>query len=80
MKLSIFSLNKILFVGQITSLTCRTLLGEITVLNNHQPLISMLAKGAIKAVDATQKEHFFEVASGFLEVRKNNEARCIIEQ
>ncbi len=79
MKLSIFSLKKILFQGEALLLNCKTEMGEITVLNNHSALISVLKAGAMKVVDIEKKEHFFDIKSGFLEVRKGNEVRCIVD-
>ncbi|HLD70931.1 MAG TPA: F0F1 ATP synthase subunit epsilon [Negativicutes bacterium] len=79
MKLLICSLKEVLFSGQARLLNCKTAAGEITVLNNHQPLIGIVTKGAMKVVDDAQKEHFFNVTSGFLEVKRGNEVRCIVE-
>ena len=80
MKLSVFSLKNILFQGQAQSVNCKTVTGEITVLDNHETFIGVLKPCVAKIVDAEKKEHFFEVASGFLEVRQSNEVRCIVEQ
>lgn len=81
MKLSIYSLKNILFQGQATALNCRTEMGEITVLDNHEPLISVLAKGVIKvSTKDIDKDQYFEIKSGFVEVKPNNEVRCIIDQ
>jgi F0F1-type ATP synthase epsilon subunit len=55
-------------------------MGEITVLDNHETLITVLSAGVVKVVDENKKEHFFEINSGFLEVRPGNEVRCIVEQ
>ncbi len=79
MKLSIFSLKKILFQGEALSLNCKTLMGEITVLDNHETLIGVLASGIAKVIDNGNQEHFFEVASGFLEVKESNEVRCLVD-
>ena len=80
MKLSVYSLKNILFQGEALSLNCKTTEGEITVLDHHEPLITVLSGGPVKIIDADEKEHFFEIKSGFLEVRPGNEARCIVEQ
>lgn len=80
MKLSVYSLKKILFQGEAQLLNCKTTMGEITILDNHQTLITALAAGLIKVVDTNKKENFFPIKSGFLEVRENNEVRCIVEQ
>ncbi|KKP31845.1 MAG: hypothetical protein A2312_02140 [Candidatus Staskawiczbacteria bacterium RIFOXYB2_FULL_32_9] len=86
MKLSIYSLKKVLFQGSAQLLNCKTQLGEITVLDNHEPLITVLTKGTMKVVrlpmsnETAGKEEYFEIKSGFLEVRQDNEVRCIVEQ
>jgi F0F1-type ATP synthase epsilon subunit len=80
MKLSVYSLKNILFQGDAKSLNCKTVMGEITVLDNHQTLITVLASGIIKVVDDKNKENFFPIKSGFLEVKPGNEVRCIVEQ
>ena len=80
MKLSIYSLKQILFQGDALSLNCKTPSGEITVLDNHETLITELSSGVIKIIETNKKEHFFEIKSGFLEIKPSNEARCIVEQ
>jgi len=80
MKLSVYSLKKILFQGQAELLNCKTLVGEITILNNHETFIGVLVTGLLKVVDVAKHDHFFRVKSGFLEVRGNNEVRCLVEQ
>ena len=80
MKLSVYSLKNILFQGEASSLNCKTVMGEITVLDNHETLITVLSAGVMKVTDENKKEHFFEINSGFLEVKPNNEVRCIVEQ
>jgi len=79
MKLSIYSLKNILFQGEASSFNCPTEMGEITVLNHHEALISVLSAGTIKIIDKEKKEQFFEIKSGFLEVKPDNEVRCIVE-
>jgi F0F1-type ATP synthase epsilon subunit len=80
MELSIYSLKNILFQGSAVLLNCKTVMGEITVLDNHETLITVLSAGVIKIVDENKGEQFFPIKSGFLEVKENNEVRCIIEQ
>jgi F0F1-type ATP synthase epsilon subunit len=87
MKLSIYSLKNILFQGQALSLNCQTTMGEITILNNHETLITVLAAGVIRiAVEnpsagaGQAKDQYFPIKSGFLEVKPGNEVRCIVEQ
>jgi F0F1-type ATP synthase epsilon subunit len=80
MKLSVYSLKQILFQGEASLLNCKTVTGEITVLDNHETFITTLSTGVMKVVDASGKENFFEIKSGFLEVREGNEVRCMVEQ
>ncbi len=80
MKLSVYSLKNIIFQGDAVSLNCKTLQGEITVLNNHETLITVLSEGIIKIIDSNKKEHFFPIKSGFLEVKTGGDVRCIVEQ
>lgn len=80
MRLSIYSLRKTLFEGEAVSLNCRTASGEITVLDNHRPLVSILKKGLLKILDQNQKEHYIPVSSGFIEVSQDNNVRLITEE
>lgn len=80
MKLSIHSLKNTLFDGVAESVTCPTLAGEITVLNHHIPLITIVDKGTIKIIDDQKKELYIEVSTGTLEVQENNQARLIVEE
>lgn len=80
MKLAIYSLKKILFQGEAESVNVRTAVGEITVLNNHRPFISMLTTGTIKIIDSGKKSHYIPVSAGFLEVRTDNHIRVIVEE
>jgi F0F1-type ATP synthase epsilon subunit len=81
MKLSIYSLKKILFSGEAKSLNCKTPLGEITVLDNHETLITVLTAGTMMVFPAQGGPALgWEIKSGFLEVRHGNEIRCIVEQ
>ncbi len=99
MQLSIYSLKKVLFEGEATLLNCKTQMGEITVLDNHEPLIGVLKAGVMKVIEkapaaadpryaessgkarasSRQGEHFFEIKSGFLEVKKGNKVRCLVD-
>ena len=79
MKLSIYSLKKVLYEGDAESVNCQTESGEITILDHHRPLITTLKAGNIKIVDTSKKEHYIPVSSGFLEVGSENRAKLIVE-
>lgn len=80
MKLNICSLKNILYHGDATAVNCKTTSGEITVLDHHRPLISVLSKGVIKVTDTVKKDHYFEISSGFLEVRTSHDMRLLVEE
>jgi len=90
MKLSIYSLKNILFQGEASLLNCQTIMGEITVLDKHEAMISVLVAGVIRVKAASPageaslaqngREQYFKINSGFLEVKPDNEVRCIVEQ
>lgn len=78
-KVGVYSLKRILYEGLALSINLKTENGEITVLKNHRPLISVLKKGMIKITDEHQKTHYFPINGGFLEVRLND-AKLIVEE
>jgi len=80
MTLGVYSLEKVLFRGAAREVNCRTKLGEITILDHHEPLISILDRGTIKVVDDAGKEHYFPVTSGFLEVNSRDNVKVLVEQ
>jgi F0F1-type ATP synthase epsilon subunit len=54
-------------------------MGEITILDKHEPLISILAPGTIKIVDENKKEWYIPVRSGFLKVSPDNQIKILVE-
>ena len=80
MKLGIYSLQKVLFQGDAKSINCPTASGEITILDHHLPLISLLKAGTIKIIDNSNVEHYVPVSGGLLEVRIGNEAKFLVEE
>lgn len=80
MTLGVYSLEKVLFQGEASEVNCNTKMGEITILDKHEPLISVLAPGTIKVVDENKKEWYIPVSSGFLEVRADSKVRFLVEE
>ena len=79
MKLSIYSIQKILFEGEAEKIIVQTSLGEITILNDHLPLISTLEGPSVKIIDKQKKESVITIESGFLEVRPEREVVAIVK-
>lgn len=74
MKLSIYSLNQTLFDGDIRQLIAKTAVGELTILDNHIPLLVPLVLGIlqIKTIDqggVHEETIRFRIGGGFLEVK-----------
>jgi F0F1-type ATP synthase epsilon subunit len=72
MKINIYSLRGTLFEGEATSLNLRTTTGDLTILNNQRPIVSILKRGSVKLTTQTGQTKVFEVESGFLEVGLDN--------
>jgi F-type H+-transporting ATPase subunit epsilon len=82
MRVEIYSLQRILFEGDAKSVNCKTAKGELTILENHEPLISMLQEGPIKVFSASagSKEEIFHANGGFLEVTPQHTVRLLVEE
>jgi len=90
MRLEIYSLQRILFEGDASSVNCKTAQGEVTVLENHEPFISMLEEGPIKVVAGSgtapgnaaspRGEQVFPVKGGFIEVTPQHTVRVLVEE
>ena len=80
MRLSVYSLKKTLFDGEARSVNCKTAVGEITILDHHKPLISILVPGVAKIVDENNKEHFANVQSGFLKGQTPNRVTLLVDE
>lgn len=70
MKLEILTPKGKEFEGEADSLILPTVLGQISVLNNHAPLVSVLKPGKIK-IRNKDKESSIDIEGGIAEVVKN---------
>ena len=71
MFIEIITPDKKVFSGEVSLVQLPGTNGSFEILNNHAPIISTLAKGKIKIVDAEKKTQYFEIKSGVVEVLKN---------
>ena len=67
--LTITAIDRIIFKGDVTSVTCRGALGELTVLKDHVPFVTPLGEGNI-LVRIREKTEIFPAAKGFLTVSR----------
>lgn len=79
MKIKVVSLKGVLYSGEGKSFNVPTQSGEITVLDHHRPLITILKKGSGKITNGEGKENKFEIAGGFLEVNTENEVVALVD-
>ena len=71
LNLDIITAERVVFKGEVNSVTAPGKLGEFQILYNHAPLVSTLDTGRIKIVNSSGKEISFSVSNGILEVRNN---------
>ncbi|MEK7131302.1 MAG: ATP synthase F1 subunit epsilon [Patescibacteria group bacterium] len=71
-KFKIVTPEKVIYENEIFQVSIPTMSGEITVLPNHIPLVSVLKAGELRIKDK-DGEHNMAVSGGFLEVRGKNE-------
>ncbi len=71
MKLEIITPEKKLFEGKVKLVQVPGAKGSFEILKNHAPVISTLTKGKIKVILESDKQEFFEISSGMVEVKSN---------
>jgi len=80
MKLTVISPRGVEFENDSTeALTIPTAMGEITVLNHHRPLITLLEKGTAVVTFGGGEKRYFDVSAGFLEVTERNELKVLVQ-
>ena len=72
MKVDIITPDSTLFSGdQVELVQLPGIDGSFEVLNDHAPLISILKKGRVKLQNKGEKEQYFEINGGVIEVLSN---------
>ncbi|MEI8007122.1 MAG: ATP synthase F1 subunit epsilon [Bacteroidota bacterium] len=72
MKVDIITPDSTLFTGdQVELVQLPGIDGSFEVLNDHAPLISILKKGRVKLQNKGEKEQYFEINGGVIEVLSN---------
>ena len=69
-KFEITTPERVVFKEEISQITVPTRQGEITILPNHIPLVSILEPGVIELVRTDDSRHVLAVSGGFIEVLK----------
>lgn len=76
MILKIVSTEKVVYHGEIESVTVPGTLGEFEILVDHAPLISSLEKGCVK-YKTKDGEQSIDILGGFVEVKRNEVSVCV---
>jgi len=76
-KLELVGIEKNYLEEEIDVLICKTDLGEISILVNHHPLITVVKKGEIKIKKDNEEKTIFLPFDSILEV-KENKARILV--
>ena len=68
LKLKIVTPEKILFEKRVSQVSISTVMGEVTILPNHIPLVSQLASGEVVVNANGDEEDLMAISGGFVEV------------
>ena len=79
MILTIFSLNKIEYKDEVAGLNVKTKSGDVTILNNHRPLVSVLKPCTAEILTKDNKKISFAIKSGFLEMDGENRLNLLVD-
>ena len=79
MHLSIHSIQKTLFDGACEKVIARTPQGQITVLDHHLPIITLITGPFVEATDSRGKMIRIPMTGGFLEVQPESKIVILAE-
>lgn len=73
MKIAMYSLEKTIFEGEASQLSCFTASGQLTVLDGHVPLMTVISGPFAELVGTDGVRNRFSLSRGVLEVRPQSE-------
>lgn len=76
LRLRIIAPDRLVYEGEVESVTLPGTVGSFTVLNNHAPIISSLENGKIAYKDVSGITEL-AIKSGFAEVSDNTLSACV---
>lgn len=79
MNLGIYSVEKTIFEGEVKEIIAKTTTGEISVLQNHIPLVTKLVAAPLRVVKQNGEEEAFQINSGFLEVQPEHSVVVLVD-
>ncbi|MFN4286718.1 MAG: ATP synthase F1 subunit epsilon [Lacibacter sp.] len=66
------------FSGEVLGVQLPGITGSFEVLDNHAPLVSALKAGRLKVLVEKNRDEFYQIQSGFVEVL-NNKVTVLVE-
>lgn len=78
LKVSVISPESVLFEGEVSSVVAPAYDGEVGILENHAPMMTLLGSGVLR-LGAAASEKKFAIEGGFLQVVENN-VRIVTEK
>ncbi len=94
MHLKIYTIRKTIYEGETSRVTLPTAVGEVTILDHHEPYVTVLQPGSLRyevptSVELPQShekspikhgENALPIKGGFMEVRDDNEVRILADE
>lgn len=75
--LKVISPEKVVFTGEVESVTVPGTLGAFEILVDHAPLISSLESGVVTYLPKGSEKAQLNIMGGFVEVQKNEISLCV---
>ena len=80
MKLSIYSIKQTLLDTEAEKVTIPTMQGEITVLDNHLPLITLVKEGVVSYYTSEHQWQEIAFSGGIAEIRPGSELVLLADE
>lgn len=71
LQVELVAADRVVWSGQATSILARTTDGEIGILSNHAPILSVLVEGVVEVREESGERTVAAVDAGFLSVANN---------
>ena len=78
LKVSVISPERVLFEGEARSVVAPAFDGEVGILSQHAPMMTLLGRGVLR-LESASGEQRFAVEGGFLQVA-DDEVRVVTER
>ncbi len=78
LKVSVISPESVLFDGEVASVVAPAFDGEVGILQDHAPMMTLLGNGVLRLGGASAEKKF-AIEGGFLQVVENN-VRIVTEK